>query len=157
MDPRYFRFVLDVPDDQSRHAAGLFQVRLRVRRRDLAPHEYARIGRAFEWFGTYLPVPPVVKRDDLALSWFRHDAGEPLRRARLLVAWLRSRGYPVETLQTRDPGEVLYRDAWQVAARPRERTYTGLGTHRPRDWVAVQRLTAPARRGASGTGSRGPR
>jgi hypothetical protein len=129
---RYVRFVLPFEDEDTRRAVGVFQVRQVVGTRRVVPLD-RRICEAFSWFGDELPVPPVVKTRREALSWFRREperphepeAREPLRRAFLLVSYLRASGIAVETVQTRDPGEELYRDRWQIVAVPRGTTETG--------------------------------
>lgn len=125
METPYVRFVLPVRHRDSGHAVGLFQFREHTQRRELPLRVRVRIGDRFGWFAEHLAVPPVVKRETRGLSWFRADAGEPLRRARLLVTWLRSQGVPLETVQSREPGRVLYRDEHQVVAVPGWDTYTG--------------------------------
>lgn len=78
------------------------------------------------WFRAELPVPPwrafKVKsrggwRDD-GLCWFVDDAREMIAHAFVLAALLRDCGLPVVKLATRSPGQILYRDAWQIVAKP---------------------------------------
>jgi len=128
----YVRFVLPFVDEETRRAVGVFQVRDVCRTRRVPAFD-RRIRNRFAWFNDELPVPPVVKERRDALSWFRreperpHEPGarEPLRRAFVLVSYLRASGVTVETVQTRDPGVVLYEDRWQIVAVPRETTWTG--------------------------------
>ena len=144
--PRLFvRFVVPVRNEYSARATGVFQVRELCRRCELTPPVDRRIRRAFGWFGDNLPVPPVVKKCDDGLCWFRrepenprsHDAHEALRRAFLLASYLRRVGVSVETVQTDEPGEVLYRDRWQIVAVPGPSTPTGLVVeHARRPFVA---------------------
>jgi hypothetical protein len=107
-------------------AGGIFQIRLVVHPGGRPREVGARLRGAGRWFGEHLPAPDHLRRSQRdAIFWFKCGSGEPLRRARLLASWLRSRGFDVETVQTTDPGEIFYEDRWQVAARPRADTYSG--------------------------------
>ena len=84
------------------------------------------------WFKENLPVPKpgafLVKsrkswRSD-GLCWFLDDAREPIARAFALAALLRECGVPATKVATRLPGQILYRDAWQIVAKPEEATPT---------------------------------
>lgn len=77
-----------------------------------------RLDREFAWFNENLPVPKLPRRDRRPIFWFRPGAGEPLRRMRMLATWLRAEGLAVHNVQTTHPGEVVYEDAFQVAALP---------------------------------------
>jgi hypothetical protein len=70
----------------------------------------------FRWFNANLPVPRRLPRN--AICWFRADANESLARLRTLVEIYRLVGYPVWVQATRNPGRVVYRDEYQVAAVP---------------------------------------
>jgi hypothetical protein len=120
MPLRYVRFELSVHCRASDQRIGVFQFgrALHRRRRRAVPDH--RIERHFRWFNDYLVAPHFEVTDRRATFWFRHDAGEALRRARALVSFLRRRGVVVHTRQTDDPGDIVYRDSHQVAAVPRD-------------------------------------
>jgi len=130
---RFVRFVVPVVNDETRRATGMFQVRDLWPRRQVPVVSRRRVAEAFDWFNEHLPVPPVVKTQRDALSWFRREPGapaapeafEPLRRAFLLASHLRRVGVRVETVQCADPGRILYEDRWQVVAVPKSETVTG--------------------------------
>lgn len=46
------------------------------------------------------------------------------RHAYALAAEIEDCGIPIEPICTRDPGQILYRDLWQVVAKP-ERSMVG--------------------------------
>ena len=52
------------------------------------------------------------------ICWFRDDAREMVGHAYVLAALLAECGVPVERTWTRDPGQILYRDPFQVVAKP---------------------------------------
>jgi hypothetical protein len=74
------------------------------------------------WFNEHLPCPPFGAKlrsgqwTPDAVSWFRDDAGEPLRRIWDLVHLLRENGSPVRLVTTDRPGKIVYRDDYQVVA-----------------------------------------
>ena len=84
------------------------------------------IARELVWFNDNLPVPNgsvfwVRSRKryrQQGLCWFRDDATEMIRRVFDLRALLQEGGYPIELMRTQRPGSILYRDAYQVVARP---------------------------------------
>jgi hypothetical protein len=80
------------------------------------------------WFEANLPVPRRfgVKsrgrwRPD-GICWFVAEAREPIARAFGLAALLADCGVPVRKVATRRPGQLLYRDAWQIVAKPEAAT-----------------------------------
>jgi hypothetical protein len=64
------------------------------------------------------------------VCWFVDDAREMIARAFALAALLRECDLPVTKLATRHPGQILYRDRWQVVAKPGEETPLGEGEDR---------------------------
>jgi hypothetical protein len=90
------------------------------------------IGEEIDWFECNLPVPrgtafrvksrKVWRRD--GICWFVADAREMIAHAFVLAALLREIGVPVRKVATHCPGTVLYRDDWQIVAKPIEATPT---------------------------------
>lgn len=82
------------------------------------------IRHELDWFNDWLPAPSrfAVKARGRHWSdgvcWFRSQAREMLTHAHTLAALLGETGIPVDRHWTRDPGQVLYRDDWQVVAKP---------------------------------------
>ena len=81
--------------------------------------------REIDWFNEHLPVPRrfgVVAKGRWwsdGVCWFRDSAGEMLALAFTLAALIEECGIPVTRSWTRDPGQLLYRDHWQVVAKPK--------------------------------------
>ena len=86
-----------------------------------------------DWFERQLPVPPrrvfQVRSRKRWLSdgicWFVDAAREPIAHAFALAALLGDCGVPVTKIATRRPGQIFYRDAWQIVAKPEAETPTG--------------------------------
>jgi sulfur carrier protein ThiS len=86
------------------------------------------------WFEDHLPVPRPVTRAFCVRSkkswradgvcWFNDGAREAIARAFTLAALLRKCGIPARKVATRRPGTILYRDAWQIVAKPAAGTPT---------------------------------
>ena len=70
----------------------------------------------FRWFNANLPAPRRLPKN--AICWFRADATESLQRLRALIEIYRLAGHPVWMQATPNPGRVVYRDEFQVAAVP---------------------------------------
>ena len=92
----------------------------------------AAIGIELDWFNANLPVPRrrafVVKSKKrwraVGICWFVDDAREMIARAFVLRALLRECGVPVTMIATERPGQILYRDAFQIVAKPEPATPT---------------------------------
>jgi hypothetical protein len=90
------------------------------------------LGAEIDWFNRWLAVPPrrafVVRSRKRWLShgicWFVAEAREPIAHGFALAALLGECGVPVRKVATTRPGQILYRDAWQIVAKPVEATPT---------------------------------
>jgi hypothetical protein len=99
---------------------------------DSRVHEAVReaIRIELDWFNANLPIPKrrvfLVKScgEWMAdgICWFLDDAREMIARSFTLVSLLGECGVPATTVATRHPGQILYRDAWQIVAKPEEGT-----------------------------------
>jgi hypothetical protein len=90
------------------------------------------IRHELDWFEANLPVPArdrfrvrsrKVWRPD-GICWFVDEAREAIARAFGLAALLRECGCEAVKVATRRPGTVLYRDRWQIVAKPEPATPT---------------------------------
>ncbi len=81
-----------------------------------------------DWFEESLPVPRrfwVKSRGRWlpdGICWFLADAREPIARAFALAALIGECGVPALKVAPRRPGTVLYRDPWQIVAKPEAAT-----------------------------------
>ena len=97
---------------------------------DSRVHEALRLAvdEQLDWFSANLPVPKrrffLVKSCGQwlpdGICWFLDDAREMLARAFALAALLGECGLPVTKVATRRPGQILYRDQYQIVARPEQ-------------------------------------
>ena len=101
-------------------------------------HEALRLAvrEQLDWFAANLPAPErrffLVKSRGAwlpdGICWFLDDAREMIARGFALAALLGECGTPVTKVATRAPGQILYRDAWQIVARPDDGSAGGGGT-----------------------------
>ena len=83
-----------------------------------------------DWFNANLPVPKrrvfLVKSRGRwlpdGICWFVDDAREMIVHSFALASLLRECGVAATKVATRRPGQILYRDAWQIVAKPEEGT-----------------------------------
>ena len=83
------------------------------------PHEAVWVAEVEDWFREHLPVPPFRARafPVRAVCWFSGGRNVALARMWELVAFLRHKGVCMQLLRTGFPGNILYRDEFQVVAQ----------------------------------------
>lgn len=124
----YVRFTTPGVATRASVAPGPFNTAYDLwRERDEDTPSLLALRRELDWFDDWLPVPrrfTVVakgRRWSDGICWFRDDAREMLAHAHALAVLLEECGVPVQRQWTRDPGQLLYRDRWQVVAKPEPR------------------------------------
>jgi hypothetical protein len=126
----YVRFVCFKLVEGQRSKLGLFHALDDARDSEIAPDwalEQLRDIRL--WFNDNLEAPDRFNRgsrrggDQNALSWFKAEAEEHIKRMFELKGALEACGVHVEVLRTKDPGHILYEDAHQIAAEPGHRRF----------------------------------
>ncbi len=120
----FVRFVVGADDENEAWLTGVItSARLLRDEGSLFSYESELLEEVFDWFNEHLPCPPFdqkLKSGEWTLdtvSWFRADAGEPLRRIWDIVAILRAHGVPVRLATTEKPGKIVYSDAYQVVTQ----------------------------------------
>ena len=123
----YLRFTVPGTVTRARVAPGPFRVAsdLWWERSEDTPVLLA-LRRELDWFNEWLPVPRRFGvrargrywRD--GICWFRDSAREMVVHAFTLAALIEDCGVPIERVWSRDPGQILYRDAFQVVAKPEQ-------------------------------------
>ena len=69
-----------------------------------------------------MSIPKILKKREhrRALSWFKPEASEPIRRMWDLAEILKQHEIEIDVFKTNDPGIIIYEDGWQVVAKPRK-------------------------------------
>ena len=101
-----------------------------VYERDVPEALRLAIWQEIEWFEQNLPVPHrgafrVKSRKRWypdGICWFVAEAREMIAHAFVLASLLRETGVPVRKVWADHAGTVLYRDPWQIVAKPDEAT-----------------------------------
>jgi len=132
----YVRFVSPLKSEVKGVDLGIFQCAIECRDNEEFPEYYRESIRSdFEWFKKYLPSPNSrvfdVKSRGVyyahGICWFRSEASEMIERAFALSALIKECGYYITTIGTRDPGQILYQDDYQIVAKPTKATPTRWG------------------------------
>jgi hypothetical protein len=128
----YVRFITPWPVRRGVDA-GLFGPAYAATRAPTLPEALRMaIRHELDWFEAWLPVPPrerfrikskKVWRPD-GICWFVAEAREAIARAFGLAGLLRECGCEAAKVATRRPGQILYRDPWQIVAKPEPATPT---------------------------------
>lgn len=121
----YLRFTVPGTVTRARVAPGLFRIAgyLWCERNEDTPTLFA-LRRELDWFDEWLPVPDRFsvrarhRHWSDGICWFRDEAREVVGHAYTLAALIEECGVPIERNWTRHPGQILYRDRWQVVAKP---------------------------------------
>ena len=121
----YLRFTVPGTVTRARVAPGPFKLASRLTwQGERDDPVVAALRRELDWFNEWLPIPRsfavTAKGREWwdGICWFRDDAREMVGHAYVLAALLAECGVPVERTWTRDPGQILYRDPFQVVAKP---------------------------------------
>lgn len=125
----YLRFIAPAPPGEwgvtrAHVDPGFFRSGYNVWSGDRSDPVKVAIRRELDWFNDNLPVPTrfCVKAKRVwhadGVCWFRHGAREMIAHAHVLAALIEECGIRIDRVWTRDPGQVLYRDPWQVVAKP---------------------------------------
>ncbi|MCR9080527.1 MAG: hypothetical protein NXH78_15640 [Hyphomonadaceae bacterium] len=116
---KYVRFQSLQPCSGTPSKLGIFQIAFRVRNlKDVRAYDADAITRQMAWLQKHLHSPDMSDSTYRAIFWFKDTAHEPLRRVWAMKPFLEAYGYWIEVVKTWDPGNILYEDGWQVAAKP---------------------------------------
>ena len=70
------------------------------------------------WFVDNLPFPPQCRDQEPVVCWFKTENSEEMLRMIRPALWLLERyNHPYFLVYTNTPGEIVYEDKYQVAAR----------------------------------------
>lgn len=120
----YLRFQGAKPNLGTSSKLGIFQLAFELRDQpDLPAYAYDELQANLKWLQMHLKSPGILKDEDnqRAVSWFKPDASEPLRRIWAIKAVLEEFGYHINMIKSDDVGSVIYQDGWQVVAKPRRK------------------------------------
>jgi len=123
----YLRFVVADLDEDSGKELGIFHTVRDLREGGkLYFYEEEQHDLIREWFNHNLEKstrftaskPPLYRKKNKAISWFKDSAHEHIAHARSLVAILENHGVSVQMLKAERIGYVVYEDEHQIVAEP---------------------------------------
>jgi hypothetical protein len=116
----FIRFVVGYDDEHHRSLTGLItEARILRDKGSLDQLEVSWLEETYIWFNHNLPVPPFKsgKWPPDAVTWFKDDASEPIKRMWEIVSLLKQHGVPVRMLRSANPGKILYEDSVQIVVQ----------------------------------------
>ena len=70
------------------------------------------------WFAEHLPWPPQCKKQEPVVCWFKTENSEEMLKMIRPAMWLLDRyNVPYYLVYTNTPGEIVYEDQYQIAAK----------------------------------------
>ena len=118
----YIRFQTSVHCPHTKRPLGVFRTTgvLEGEGR-IEEHFRDTVSETLRWYNDNLAVPRIPCEKRRSVFWFRSDQQEIVDRMWDLVAILVEHQIEVRRLRTTDPGMIVYRDDYQVAAIPSQR------------------------------------
>jgi len=121
----YLRFVIPELNEDSGRELGVFHAVGNLREQGkLSQHEEDEHDPIRAWFSANLErrfttsKPPLYRKKNKAISWFKDSAQQHLAKVRALVAILENHDVPVRMVKSNRVGYIVYEDEFQVIAEP---------------------------------------
>lgn len=121
----YIRFESFRKMETSAARLGIFQVAIQLRDSGkLNSYEQDILEDNLKWLNTHLKSPECLREEHnfRAICWFHFRAARPIEKVRTIMEILKEYGVQIEMVKTKDPGVIIYKDGWQVVAKPRKRS-----------------------------------
>lgn len=113
----FVRFVVGRDNEDHRWLTGIITEARILRDADqLDPYQVEWLEQTYAWLNENLPCPPFSSSNwpEDVVTWFKDEAGEPIKKMWEIISLLKERGVPVRMLRSRNPGKVFYEDEYQV-------------------------------------------
>ena len=122
MEIRNFKYVRRQGKELARntmYAKGVFSMCWQLIQDDVMDEEDAGLYKEIDgWFAENLPWPPPCKRQEKVVCWFKTENADEMMKMIRPALWLLERyDHPYYLVFTNSPGEIVYEDQYQVAAR----------------------------------------
>ena len=98
---------------------GVFSMCWQLIQNDEMIGEDAELYREIDdWFAEHLPWPPQCKNQEPVVCWFKTENSEEMMKMIRPALWLLEQyNHPYFLVYTNTPGEIVYEDQYQIAAR----------------------------------------
>ena len=118
---RYVRFQSRLPNTGTASKIGIFQTAYKARAcDDTLEHDRNEIAEKLSTFDSILDAPDELElfENKRAICWFKDNARTHLQCAWSLKHHLEENGYWIDVVTSETPGQIIYEDRWQIAAKP---------------------------------------
>lgn len=104
------------------YAKGVFSMCWKLIQDDIMDEEDADLYREIDdWFAENLPWPDPCKNQEPVVCWFKTENTEEMMKMIRPALWLLERyHHPYYLVYTNTPGEIVYEDQYQIAAKAGE-------------------------------------
>ena len=101
------------------HAKGIFSMCWQMIQDNVMEEEDADLYREIDdWFAENLPWPPQCKNQEPVVCWFKTENSHEMLKMIRPALWLLERyNIPFYLVYTNFPGEIVYEDEYQIAAK----------------------------------------
>lgn len=101
------------------HAKGIFSMCWQLIQNDVMEQEDAELFKEIDgWFAENLPWPPPCKNQEPVVCWFKTENSEEMLKMIRPALWLLEKySHPYFLVYTNTPGEIVYEDQYQIAAK----------------------------------------
>ena len=101
------------------YAKGIFSMCWQLIQQDVMEEEDADLFREIDgWFADNLPWPPPCRNQEPVVCWFKTENSEEMLKMIRPAMWLLEKyDHPYYLVYTNTPGEIVYEDQYQIAAR----------------------------------------
>ena len=98
---------------------GIFSMCWKMIQEDTMEEEDADLYREiYDWVAENLPWPPQCKNQEAVVCWFKTENSEEMMKMIRPAMWLLERyNHPYYLIFTNTPGEIVYEDHYQIAAK----------------------------------------
>lgn len=105
--------------ENTMHAKGIFSMCMKMIQDEIMDQEDEDLYMEIDsWFAENLPWPPQCKRQEKVVCWFKTENSDEMMKMIRPALWLLEKyGHPYYLVYTNTPGEIVYEDQYQVAAR----------------------------------------
>ena len=101
------------------HAKGIFSMCWQLIQKNMMDEEDADLYKEIDdWFAENLPWPPQCKNQEPVVCWFKTENDDEMMKMIRPALWLLERyNQPYFLVYTNTPGEIVYEDQYQIAAK----------------------------------------
>ena len=101
------------------YAKGVFSMCWKLIQDDIMDPEDAELFREIDgWFAENLPWPPQCMNREPVVCWFKTENSDEMLKMIRPAMWLLERyNHPYFLVYTNTPGEIVYEDQYQIAAK----------------------------------------